>query len=375
MTNWPDEVDPTGRDLRMLTDELRAGHRVARNARGEWVLLGHAEVEAAASDPERFSSAVSAHLQVPNGLDGDEHAEARRVLDRYLTSEAIAPFEARFREIARDLVASLPAETDAVRDLGAVFAVRAQSAWLGWPAALEPRLLDWMQDNHAATRSGERARMAQVADDFDDLIREVLEPRRFNPTDDLTSRLMADGWKGRPFTDEELVSILRNWTGGDLGSIALCVGVLAAHLSLDPALQTRLRSGVTDAELDAVIDEILRLDDPFVTNRRKATCPVTVAGVDIGAGEVVKLNWTSANRDESVFGVDVFDPSGHADRNLVYGTGPHVCPGRALATMELRIAVQELLAATSAIFPGEGDPEREVHPVGGYRRVPIALAR
>ena len=181
MTNWPDEVDPTRRDLRMLTDELRAGHRVARNARGEWVLLGHAEVEAAASDPERFSSAVSAHLQVPNGLDGDEHAEARRVLDRYLTSEAIAPFEARFREIARDLVASLPAETDAVRDLGAVFAVRAQSAWLGWPAALEPRLLDWMQDNHAATRSGERARMARVADDFDDLIREVLEPKPPEP--------------------------------------------------------------------------------------------------------------------------------------------------------------------------------------------------
>lgn len=375
MTNWPDEVDPTGHDLRLLTDELRAGHRVVRNARGEWVLLGYAEVEATATDAERFSSAVSAHLQVPNGLDGEEHAEARRVLDRYLTAEAVAPFETRFREIARDLVASLPTETDAVRDLGAVFAVRAQSAWLGWPASLEPRLLDWMQANHAATRSGERARMAQVADDFDDLIRGVLEPRRLNPTDDLTSRLMADGWKERPFTDEELVSILRNWTGGDLGSIALCVGVLAAHLSLDPALQARLRSGVSDAELDAAIDEILRLDDPFVTNRRKATCPVTVAGVEIGEGEVVKLNWTSANRDESVFGVDIFDPVGHAARNLVYGTGPHVCPGRALATMELRIAVQELLAATSAVFPGEGDPEREVHPVGGYRRVPIALAR
>ena len=95
---------------------------------------------------------------------------------------------------------------------------------------------------------------------------------------------MAEGWKGRFLTDEELVSILRNWTGGDLGSIALCVGVLASHLAADPALQAHLRSGGTDA----VVDEILRIDDPFVTNRRKTTCPVHVGGVDIAEGQVVK---------------------------------------------------------------------------------------
>ena len=95
---------------------------------------------------------------------------------------------------------------------------------------------------------------------------------------------MAEGWKGRFLTDEELVSILRNWTGGDLGSIALCVGVLASHLAADPALQAHLRSGGTDA----VVDEILRIDDPFVTNRRKTTGPVHVGGVDIAEGQVVK---------------------------------------------------------------------------------------
>lgn len=374
MNNWPDDVDPTGRDLRELTDELRAGHTVVRNRRGEWVLLGHAEVKAAAEDPHSFSSAVSSHLQIPNGLDGAEHAEARAILDRYFTPEALAPFEAPFSEIAASLVASLPAEIDAVGDLGAVFAVRAQSAWLGWPRELEARLLAWMRDNHEATRSGDRVRMAVVADEFDELIRRVLEPRRVMPVEDVTSALMAEGWKGRFFTDEELVSILRNWTGGDLGSIALCVGVLASHLAADPALQAHLRSGVTDAELDAVVDEILRIDDPFVTNRRKTTCPVHVGGVDIAEGQVVKLNWTSANRDESVFGAD-FDPAGHAADNLVYGIGEHVCPGRPLATMELRIAVRALLAATSAIEPGAEEAEREVHPVGGFRRVPVRLGR
>lgn len=374
MNNWPEDVDPTGRDLRELTDELRAGHKVVRNRRDEWVFLGHDEVAAVAVDARRFSSAVSAFLQVPNGLDGEEHAEARSVLDRYFTLEALAPFEARFREVARTLISQLPADFDAVSDLGAVFAVRAQSAWLGWPEELEERLLSWMKSNHAATRSGDRVQMARVADEFDDIIRGVLEPRRSEQSDDVTGALMADGWKGRRFNDEELVSILRNWTGGDLGSIALCVGVIASHLAEDQHLQERLRGGVSDTELDAVIDEILRIDDPFVTNRRKTTCPVHVAGVDIDAGQVVKLNWTSANRDEAVFG-DRFDPQAHAEHNLVYGIGPHVCPGRLLATMELRIAVQELLAATTAILPGGDGHEREIFPVGGYRSVHVRLQR
>ena len=62
---------------------------------------------------------------------------------------------------------------NAVDDIGAVFAVRAQCAWLGWPTELEPRLLQWMRDNHSATRSKDNVKMAQVAQDFDDIIRSV----------------------------------------------------------------------------------------------------------------------------------------------------------------------------------------------------------
>ncbi len=60
----------------------------------------------------------------------------RATLDRYFTAEALAPYEPTFRAIARDLVASVEAGrvVDAVSELGAPFAVRAQSAWLGWPS-------------------------------------------------------------------------------------------------------------------------------------------------------------------------------------------------------------------------------------------------
>ncbi|MFP5416372.1 MAG: cytochrome P450 [Actinomycetes bacterium] len=377
----PDELDPAGRDLRAYVDELRPEHRVVRYNRGEWVLLRHDDVVTAALDPTTFCSGVSAHLQVPNGLDGDAHRSARETLDRYFEPRALAPFEPVFRDLARELVSEVPRGTsvDAVGDIGAQFAVRAQSAWLGWPTDLEPHLLAWMAHNHAATRSGDRTRTAVVASDFDALIRSVLEPRRAlgdAAPDDVTTALMRDRVDGRPFTDEEIVSVLRNWTGGDLGSIALCVGVLVAFLAAHPDVADRLRAGVGDAELDAAIDEVLRIDDPFISNRRRTTCPVHLGGADIPEGAIVKLHWTSANRDADVFGdPDAFDPAAHGPANLVYGIGPHVCPGRPLATMELRIALQELLAGTDSItFAAGEEPEREVAPVGGYHRVPIVLS-
>ena len=265
---------------------------------------------------------------------------------------------------------------DAVNDIGAVFAVRAQCAWLGWPSELEPQLLAWMKQNHAATRSGDTTRTAEVATQFDEIIRSVIKPRLAagdKAPDDLTTRLCRETVNGRQLSEAEVVSILRNWTGGDLGSIALCVGVLIARIAQQPGLVEQLRAA-PDNEAEAIIDEVLRLDNPFVSNRRVTTCPVHIGGQNIPSGARIKLNWTSANRDEAVFGNNEFDPEGNAADNLVYGTGKHVCPGRLLATWELRIALQTLLASVQTIelVPGQ-PPEREVAPVGGYHRVPVVL--
>ena len=95
----------------------------------------------------------------------------------------------------------------------------------------------------------------------------------------------------------------------------------------------------------------------------------------LAAGTRVYLNWTSANRDETVFGdPDTYRPEQHAPHNLVYGVGIHACPGRPLATMELVVAVQALLQATSGIEPApDAVPERETYPLGGWRRVPVRL--
>lgn len=379
--HMPDDLSAAGRDLRAFTDALRARHRVVRNAGGEWVLLGHAEVVEAARDDVRFSSAVSRHLQVPNGIDGAAHTAYREALDGFLTAEALAPFHDVFRTIATTLVADLPRQTavDAVSDIGVRFAVRAQCVWLGWPAELEGRLVDWVAENHAATRSGDREWTRRVAGSFDDIIQTVLAPRRgtaVNASEDVTARLMRTEVDGRPLADAEIVSVLRNWTGGDLGSIAQCVGVLLHALATRPELQQRLRARPDDPNFDAVIDEILRIDNPFVSNRRVTTCPLEIGGVELPEGARVKLNWTSANRDEAVFGdPDAFDPQRNARHNLVYGIGRHACPGRLLATLELRIALQALLAGTNSIrLDPSRPPERAVAPVGGWAHVPLLLA-
>lgn len=375
--HYPKDIDPAGRDLRAYTDQLRADHPVVHNVLDEWVLLRHDDVVRAATDPQTFSSAVSRYLQVPNGLDGERHAAVRAVLDPFMSASALAGLRRPLESAATELVASLPADVDAI-DVGTRFAVRAQSLWLGWPAELESALVAWVGRNHDAARSAEHGERVAVAAEFDAIITALIAARRGpQAPDDPTTRLLRVEVDGQGFTDAEVTSVLRNWTGGDLGSIALCVGVLGYQLASDAPLQHRLRAGVSDAELDATIDEVLRADDPFTSNRRITTCPVHIGGVDIPAGAKVKLHWTSANRDASTFDdPDAIDPARDQDLNLVYGVGPHACPGRALATMELRTAIRALLSGTSWIeLDPDSEPVREVAPVGGWASVPLRLVR
>jgi len=365
----------SGQDVRALTDELRKKHRIVLNELDQWVLLRHKDICQAAKDEQRFSSAVSRFLQIPNGLDGAEHDVFRALIEKYLTPERIEPFVPKFKEIARNLITELlykDKAIDAVYDLGAVFAVRAQCAWLGWPSTLESRLLTWVKNNQIATRSRNLERTAAVANEFDDIIRIALEHKSTEQS--ITAQLSADKVFDRPLEQQEIISILRNWTSGDLGSMALCIGVLVAHMAKQKDQTTILRQmeAYSDKELELYIDEVLRLDNPFIANRRRTTCAVNIGGHDIPEGEQIVLSWISANRDEDVFGVEQFDPAGHAEENLLYGIGRHVCPGRVLATWQLRTVVRELLKQVSQIEMIATRPFiREEAPIGGYKEVPV----
>lgn len=375
--NLRDDYSLQGAEPRAVTDKARRQGPVAR-LDGTWTVLGHAEAQAVARNPQVFSSAVSRFLQLPNGLDGLEHWQFRSLIDRYLTPTIVAELNPMFIDIASETLRwgeedVVTHQADAI-ELGATFSVRAMTGWLGWPQELEERLVAWVRSNNAASPE-DLAQTTAVAEEFDEIIREVVEPRLADESiQDVTARLVHDTSLGRRLEFGEIVSILRNWTGGDLSSMALCIGVVVQGLAENPAVQERIHGGVSDLELEAMIDEFLRMDSPFVSNRRVATCPVTLAGQDIGEGEQVNINWTSANRDERAFGdPDAFEPY-HLARNLVWGAGPHECPGRDLSMAELR-AFTRALVQTWVVTPTVAGAVRATYPLGGYISVPVELTR
>lgn len=366
-------------DARSAFDALRAQGALVRED-GRWVILRHAEVVAAATDPVTFSSGVSARRAIPNSLDGAEHAAFRAVVDRYLTDDRVAREASQCRGHAAAIVDGLPrgVTVKTIAGIGVPFAVRSQSSWLGWPRDIEEDLVEWIRDNHAATRSGNRDQTREVAERFDRIIHALLDARRDAPPTDVTGELMNDTVHGRSLTDEEVVSILRNWTAGDLGSLATSVGVIVHFVATHPAIQRDLRTlahAGDRRELSTAVEEILRIDDPFVANRRVATCEAPLGGETIAEGTQVLLNWTAANRDPLVFAdPDRYDPRRNSAANLVFGIGPHACPGRALTLMELRVMLEELLARTCWIEPAPDRPAvRESAPNGGWARVPVVV--
>lgn len=367
------------RDQRPALDELRWQCRLAKDPERGWLLLRHADVLRALHDHATFSNAVSQHLSVPNGMDPPEHTEYRRVIEPYFARARMVAFEPRCREIAAGLAAAMvdAGPLDFMDAFAGPFAARAQCAFLGWPEGLQESLRDWTRSNQEATRAGDRARLAALARDFEAQVTTLLFVRRetgAGPDADLTTALMHERVHDRALSDDEIVSILRNWTVGEVGTIAAAVGIVAHHLAACPRLQRRLRTN--PSLLPAAIEEILRLDGPLAANRRRTACPVEIGGQRIEAGERLALVWIAANRDPEVFEQPGLlrlnrDP---AD-NLLYGAGIHVCPGAPLARLELRVALEELLQATASIAPvPDAAPVRAAWPAAGFERLPLRLA-
>ena len=356
-------------------DRLRRSCPVAFSGELGWSLFRHADVMAVLADHETFGSDVSPHLSVPNGMDPPEHTRFRRQIDPYFTPERVERYAATFRGLATELVTRLPdGEVEIMGALSHPFAARVQCAFMGWPDELHEPLRAWTAASQHATRHRDRERLAELAGEFDRIIRTELDDRRATGSaqDDTTAQLLAARVGGRTLTDEELVSIIRNWTAGELGTIAASIGILVHHLAQNQDLQQRLRAGL--APLSPAIDEILRLDGPLVANRRRTTREVELGGRTIGAGERITILWPAANRDETVFGAEVFAADAHARDNLLYGAGIHVCPGAPLARRELEILAAELLAGTRGILPA-APSVRAHYPAGGYEVVPARIVK
>jgi len=376
--DWDPRTDSVLQNQIRAYDEMRQKCPVAWSDYQQWTLFRHADIMEVLEDHETFSNAVSAHLSVPNGMDPPEHGPYREVIEPYFAPEPMARFEPQCREVARTLVAELPRDqaVNVVDVLSRPFALRIQCAFMGWPDSLHQPLADWVMKNHRATLARDRAAMADVAQEFDGYIRDLLDSRRQageQAPDDVTTRLMREQIDGKPMTDEELVSLLRNWTVGELATISASISILANYLAERPDLLNDLKA--SPDQLPEAIDEILRMDAPLISNRRITTRDVEIGGRNIPAGEKITILWASANRDEETFGdPDSFCPHQNSHKNLLYGAGVHVCPGAPLARMELQVFMEELLKQIDSINVIEDEqPERAMFPTGGFNYLPLAF--
>jgi cytochrome P450 len=364
------------RDQLAAFDEMREQRPVAYSESLGWSLFRHADVLRVLNDPVTFCIVVSSHRAVPSGMDPPEHTEYRRIIEGYFQPAFIDAFEPQCRQIAADLAQSLPtgSEVEFSGQLAQPFAVQAQCAFLGWPAHMHEPLHHWTLKNHGAVFLQDRVALAEIAREFEGYVDELLESRRSAgayASDDITTRLMIEQVMDRPLRDAEIISILRNWTAGEVGTISAAVGILAHFLATHADVQQQLRGD--RSLIPRAIEEILRLHGPLVANRRITARPVEIGGRQIAAGERISLNWIAANRDGRVFDQpEEFRLDRDQSANLLYGAGIHVCPGAPLARLELRLVLEELLARTRAIKPLTGKPPEQAHyPASGFSTLPL----
>ena len=365
-------------DQRSVYDEMRGRCPVAHSDLLGWSVLRHADVLEVDHDHETYRNLVSRHLSVPNGMDPPDHTSYRRLIEPYFAPGPMAQFEPVSDMIAADLVASAPRgrPIEVMDTLGREFAVRVQCAFMGWSSDLHHPLRAWLDEQHRATLAEDLDALAASARRFDDVVRKVLDARRdagADTADDPSTRLLGERVDGRPLTDSEIVSIVRNWTVGELGTIAASVGIIVAYLADHPDVVTRLC--VDRSAIPAAIDEILRIDAPLIANRRSTARPVTLAGAPLPSEARITVLWASANRDEQVFGdPDEFRLDRDPALNLLYGAGIHECPGAPLARLELESFVTALLDGTERLRP-VFDPAsvRATYPAGGHQSAWIVL--
>lgn len=376
-SDWDPRDDSVLQDQRRAYDEMREHCPVAHSDFLDWSLFRHEDIAHVLAHPKTYSSA-SRHRAIPNGMDPPEHTRYRRMLEPFFTMERMALFEPHCRRIAIDLIQPLLArgEVEFVSEFAEPFPLQTLCAFLGWPSDTWEHLRGWNHGNQLAAFSQDREAGKTLARTFAGYVNEALVARRgaaVDSTADTTASIMAIEIEGEPLSDDDIVSLLRNWTAGQ-GTVAAAIGLLAHYLAEHTDVQQHLRSD--PALLPDAVEEILRVDGPLVANRRTTTRDVELGGRAIGAGRKLTLMWIAANRDGRVFdGPNEVRIDRAPGLNLLFGAGIHDCLGAPLARLEMRVAMEELLARTSRIELVDAEPpSRATYPSNGLQTMKIRFS-
>ncbi len=155
--------------------------------------------------------------------------------------------------------------------------------------------------------------------------------------------LLATAAAGSGLTREQVIANAAVLLFGGIETTEGMIAGVLLHLLERPETLARVRD--QPQLLNAAIEESLRLEPAAAVVDRYATRQARLGEADIGAGDLVRISITAANRDPSVFAdPDRFDLTREdARRHLAFAQGPHVCVGVHLARLETRIGIAMLL--------------------------------
>lgn len=355
-----------------LYKQLRDEQPIARvEPGGMYAVSRYDDVVAVLRSPSVFSSAAFRAMWMPAWLpqnpiagsivttDPPEHTRLRGLVSRPFEPRAVTRLEPRVRTFALDLVDNLCRvdEVDFVAEFAAPVPSCVIAEILGLDLALHKNFKRWgdaIANITPITPAEYHDNVRACVTEMESYLRQVIAARRAQPQDDLVSDLLAPGENGQMLTDEEVLAMLFLVLPAGFETAMNLLAHSLRLLSLRPDILATLRGN--PARIPAFIEEMLRFEPPVHTILRVALADSVVAGTTIPAGSIVALLLGSANRDERRFAEpDRFDIARDQSKHIAFGYGIHFCIGAALARLEARVALEEIVKRYDQITPVPGE--------------------
>ena len=374
---------------RWMRDEAPVYHN---DKVGFWALSRYDDVLAASLDTATY---LSGHGMTIEGLDvgndilinkdQPEHTWHRRLVSRVFTPMAVAAQEPTVRAVCRELLADVREreQIDVVNDFSLVLPIAVICEMLGIPAEARVSIHDRSSRMLAmSVTDGPPVLSDDVINASLDLAMQMIDvvnERAKSPGDDiitllLQSEVVDDDGKTWKLTPEQVASRVVELVVAGHETTAKLIGNMVVALAWYPDQRAELAA---DPSLVAhAVEEGLRWDGPSHYQGRWVERAVDLHGVTIPADSRVILLTGAAGHDDRVFEhPELFDIHRDIPRNLAFGWGIHLCLGQALARLETRVAIEELLAAMPDFALADTGTERAPSgQVRGHNHLPITSA-
>lgn len=293
---------------------------------------------------------IKSGLEVPPGVilfeDPPQHDLHRRLLSKVFTPRRMAAIEPLTREFCVRALDSLSGQHhfDVIADLGALIPMRTIGYLLGIPEQGQQLIRD-TTNNAIDLKEGQFAVADNAFEESYLLFSDYIDWRAAHPSDDLMTQLLnaevedADGM--RKLTRTEVLTYTSMVAGAGNETTTRLIGFACQLLADHPDQRRELAADL--GLIPGAIEEILRFEAPSPVQARYVAHDTECLGEPISEGSTMLLLNGSANRDEKQFPngeqFDIHRKGGH----LSFGQGLHFCLGSALARMQARVALEELL--------------------------------